>query len=112
FDGSAIETPSRITQHLAQIFADHTPARYVSKLREIRPLDAGGALLRAVVGMVPPGTDDVEPELNAVQVLVAVRTDAGFRVAHFQNTPARFDGRPDEVASLTDELHTVLRGEA
>ena len=84
----------------------------MSKLREIRPLGADGALLRAVVGMVPPGQDDVEPELNAVQVLVAVRTDAGFRVAHFQSTPARLDGRPDEVASLTDELHAVLRGEA
>jgi hypothetical protein len=54
--------------------------------------------------MVKPGETAVNPTTNAVQSLVAVRTDAGWRVALFQNTPAAFHGRPDESARLTAEL--------
>jgi len=31
-----------------------------------------GAVLRAVVGMVPPGQSDLNPQLNALQTLVAM----------------------------------------
>ena len=112
FDGSSNKTPAAITEHLQGIFADHVPATYVSKIREIRPLGSHAVLLRAVVGMVPPDASDIKPDLNAVQVLVAELGDDGWRVAHFQNTPARFDSRPDAASALTEELQTVLRGEA
>jgi uncharacterized protein (TIGR02246 family) len=112
FDGSCIETPATVVEHLASIFRDHEPARYVWKIREIRDLGSGVALLRSVVGMVPPGAADINPEVNAVQGLVAVRSDDGWRLAHFQNTPAAFHGRPEAAAELTAELRALLAADS
>jgi len=53
------------------IFADHTPAQYVAKVRSIELLTPTVALLRAVVGMIPPGESDLNPERNAHQTLLA-----------------------------------------
>jgi uncharacterized protein (TIGR02246 family) len=111
FDGTPVESRSSITEHLRSIFADHQPARFVPKVREIRPLAPDVVLLRSVVGMVPPGASDIEPRVNAVQSLTAVDTGDGWRVAHFQNTPATFDGRPEEVDALSAELRAVLGAE-
>jgi uncharacterized protein (TIGR02246 family) len=108
YDGSSVETANAIAEHLQAIFADHVPATYVAQVREIRPLGKGVALLRSVVGMVPPEGSDINPERNAVQALVAVHTDGGWRVAHFHNTPAAFHGRPEEAEALTTELRSVL----
>jgi hypothetical protein len=58
--------------------------------------------------MVPPGATDIKPEVNAIQVLVAVRRDGVWRVAHFQNTPAAFHGRPEAAKALTEELRVEL----
>jgi uncharacterized protein (TIGR02246 family) len=107
FDGSPVDSRASITEHLAGIFADHQPAAYVAKVREVRDLGAGAALLRAVVGMVPPGKSAIEPKVNAIQSLVVVDGDGGLRVAHFQTTPAAFHGRPDAVDALTEELQVV-----
>jgi uncharacterized protein (TIGR02246 family) len=108
FDGSCVESAASIAEHLEAIFADHTPATYVAKVREVRELGPGVALLRGVAGMVPPDGDDIVPERNVVQALVAVETSDGWRVAHFCNTPAAFDGRPEEAEALTAELRAVL----
>lgn len=108
FDGSYVETPASIAQHLRSIFADHRPATYVAKVREIRQLGAGVALLRSVVGMVPPGGTDINPNTNAVHVVVAVERDSSWRVAQFQNTPAAYHGRPEEADALTAELREGL----
>jgi hypothetical protein len=43
-------------------------------------------------------------ERNAVQLLLAIRDDSGWRAAAFQNTPARLDGRPEAVKAMTGEL--------
>jgi hypothetical protein len=65
-------------------------------------------MLRAVAGMVPPGASEIKPEVNTIQVLVAVEDDDGaWKIAHFQSTPASFDGRPEAVAALTAELEAV-----
>jgi uncharacterized protein (TIGR02246 family) len=104
FDGSGIEGAASIAEHLGAIFADHDPARYVAVVREVRSLGAEATILRAVAGMVPPGATEPEPELNTVHVLVAVPRADGWRAAHFQSTPARYDGRPDAAAALTAEL--------
>ncbi len=111
FDGSCVETPPRIVDHLSFIFRDHDPATYVAKVREVRSLGERGALLRGVAGMVPPGSDDIKPEVNAIQTLVAVATDQGWEIAHFQNTPAAFDGDPEAAAALTAELRAVRADE-
>jgi uncharacterized protein (TIGR02246 family) len=98
-----------IRSELARIFADHTPAAYVARVREVRTLDSGAMLLRAVAGMVPPGQIALKPERNVVQSLVAVLEDGEPCVALYQNTPARFDGRPQLAEQLTAELTAVLR---
>ena len=109
FDGSPIETKASIVEHLSGIFADHQPATYVAKVREVRELAPGVALLRAVVGMVPPGATDINPSVNAVQLMVAVATSDAWRVAHLQSTPAAFHGRPEAVDALSDELRAEAR---
>ena len=108
FDGSCVEGAAGIAEHLGAIFEDHQPARYVARTREVRTLCPTVTLLRAVAGMVPPDADDVQPELNTVHLLVAVRDSDGWRVAHLQATPARFDGRPEEQEALTAELRVLL----
>lgn len=111
FDGSSVNGRDEIEAHLSHIFANHEPARYVAKVREIRTLSDDVVLLRAVVGMVPPGADDIKPEVNAVQTLVAVRQgqDEDWAIALLQSTPARFDGRPEEAERLTAELRELHR---
>lgn len=107
FDGSSVEGREAIVEHLDVIFTDHDPARYVAKIREIRELAPTVAMLRAVAGMVPPGGTEIKPEVNAIQELVAVTDEGAWKIAHFQNTPASFDGRPEAVAALTAELEAV-----
>jgi uncharacterized protein (TIGR02246 family) len=55
FDGSDPTGRATIEQEQKAIFADHTPAQYVAKVRSIKLLSPTVALLRAVVGMIPPG---------------------------------------------------------
>jgi uncharacterized protein (TIGR02246 family) len=109
YDGSPVDGRSAIESHLAAIFADHTPATYVGIVRELRPVGPSVALLRAVVGMVPPTGGDINPERNAVQSLVAAERDGRWQVELFHNTPAAFHGRPDDAAKLTEELRQAHR---
>ena len=75
----------------------------------MRFLSTDIALLRAVVGMVPPGQNDINPVVNAIQSLVAVKDKDIWRIALFQNTPAQFHGRPELAEELTKELWQLLR---
>jgi uncharacterized protein (TIGR02246 family) len=113
FDGSQVNGKTEIQKHLSGIFADHRTASYVTIIREIRFLSPEVCLLRSVVGMVPPGEQQINPATNAVQSLIAVKQDEDFRIAMFQNTPAAFHGRPENVKQLTKELQDHLeRGES
>ncbi len=108
FDGSQMNGRAEIESNLSQIFADHQTAAYVCKIREVRLLTPEVAILRAVVGMIPPGQSDINPAVNAIQTLVAVKHDEPWRAALFQNTPAQFHGRPDLARALTEELRQLL----
>jgi uncharacterized protein (TIGR02246 family) len=108
FDGSQINGRAEIEAHLNQILADHMTASYVSKVQEVRFLSAETAILRAVVGMIPHGQTDLNPAVNAIQTLVAVRHEGEWKVALFQNTPAAFHGRPEAVEQLTQELRQLI----
>jgi uncharacterized protein (TIGR02246 family) len=109
FDGSQLEGRAEIEQKLRRIFMDHPTASYVSKIRGIQFLSPDVALLRAVVGMVPAGQADLNPAVNAVQSMVAVRKPDQWRIHLFQNTPAAFHGSPEMSEHLTEELRQVLR---
>jgi uncharacterized protein (TIGR02246 family) len=104
FDGSQVDGSRAIEAHLAGVFGDHTPARYVAVVREVRSLGPTSALLRAVAGMVSPGQIELKPALNAIQSLVATHDGERWRIELFQNTPAALHGRPAAVAALTEEL--------
>jgi uncharacterized protein (TIGR02246 family) len=109
FDGTQVFGQAEIGAHLSEIFSHHQTAHYVSIVREVRSLTEGATILSAVAGMVPPGKDDINPEVNAVQTLVATRKSGTWKIALFQNTPAAFHGRPDAAKKLTEELRAALR---
>jgi len=109
FDGSAMNGRAEIRGSLEGIFGTHQTARYVAKVREIRRLGSDILLVRAVVGMVPPGKAELNPGVNAIQSLVAAGRGADMRIALLHNTPAAFHGRPELAEELTRELTDVLR---
>ena len=108
FDGSSMSGQAEIAATLGQIFADHITAAYIARVRDIRLLAPDVALLRAVVGMVPPGQPDINPAVNALQTLVVVLRVDEWRIALLQNTPAQFHGRPAMSEALTRELRELL----
>lgn len=108
FDGSQINGKHEIARVLRQIFIQHKTATYVSIVREIRILSDSVAILRSIAGMIPRGRTDINPEANGIQSLVAQKVDGEWRIAHFQNTPAAFHGRPELVDDMCDELRQAL----
>ncbi len=108
FDGSEMKGHREIEEALSAIFADHETGRYVGKVRDERIVAGAVALLRAVAGLVPAGKSDLNPELNAIQTLVAKREDGGWQILQFQNTPAQLHGRPEDAEALTNELRALV----
>jgi len=108
FDGSQMNGRAEIATQLRAIFANHPTAAYVAKVREVRELDPLVILLRAVVGMIPPGKTELNPAVNAIQSLVIV-LDPEPKLALLHNTPAAFHGRPHLAEQLTQELTGVVR---
>src|SRR5687767_11634322 len=109
FDGSQINGKSDIELEMEKIFKDHETSQYIWKVQDVKLLNNGTALLRAVVGMVPPGKRDIKPDVNAIQSLIATLQSGSWKISLFQNTPARFDGRPELVEKLNSELREVLK---
>lgn len=109
FDGSQMNGRGQIASELRAIFANHSTAAYVAKVREVRQIDSQVALLRAVVGMVPSGKAELNPAVNAIQSLLLVLESGQPKIALLHNTPAAFHGRPRLGEQLTQELTGVVR---
>jgi uncharacterized protein (TIGR02246 family) len=109
FDGSEMHGRAEVESALGQIFAHHQTATYVARVVESRSITADIALIRAHVGMVPPGKSDLNPDVNAIQVLVAIQRDKRWEAELLQNTPAAFHGRPELKERFTEELRAQLR---
>jgi uncharacterized protein (TIGR02246 family) len=107
FDGSEAQGPRTIHEQLAPIFRDHPTKRFVHVIREVRPVTGDVVLLRAVAGMVPRDSLELDESKNVVQSLVMRKERAGWRIVLFQNTPARLDGRPEAVAAMSKELRAA-----
>jgi hypothetical protein len=90
FDGSEMKGRHEIEQSLGAIFAGDV------------------AMLGAVAGLVPAGKPDLNPQLSAIQTLIAKRGCSGWRILQFQNTPAQFHGRPEDAEALTHELRALV----
>ncbi|OAI41572.1 hypothetical protein AYO38_00635 [bacterium SCGC AG-212-C10] len=109
FDGSTMNGSAEIREQISAVFANHQPAQYVAIVRRVRLIGDGVAVLHAVAGLVPPGGDDVLHEVNAVQLLTAVRDDGRWLAAAYQNTPAAYHGRPELAGQLSAELREEFR---
>lgn len=110
FDGSTHIGRTGIEHDLDQIFSNHKVAAFVTIVRDCRLLTYDIGLLRATVGMVPPGGDDIKPEVNAVQVAVACRSNTGeWKIAHLHNTPVALPRQPELKEKLTGELRNAYK---
>lgn len=109
FDGSTMNGRQAIVESVRAIFKDHRTAAYVAKVREVRELGADVVLVRAVVGMRPPGSAELNQAVNAIQSVAMTGQGASLRVALLHNTPAAFHGRPELAEQLTRELTDVLQ---
>lgn len=109
FDGSQMEGHERIETELSKIFAQHPTPTFVAKVNNVRFLYDETAIVDAVAGLIPRGQNDIDPSLNAIQAMVATWHRGQWRIAHFQNTPAAFHGRPELADQLTQELREQLR---
>jgi uncharacterized protein (TIGR02246 family) len=107
FDGSEAQGSQTIFEHLAPIFRDHPTKRFVYAVREIRLLTEDVALLRAIAGMVPRDSLELDESKNVIQSLVVRRENGDWRIVLFQNTPARLDGRPEAVTAMSKELRAA-----
>jgi uncharacterized protein (TIGR02246 family) len=111
FDGSQMNGQPEIRKELSRIFADHKVSTYVGIVREVRRLNENVFILRAVGGMLPPGKEEINPKVNAIQNMVAVKDGEGFCIVLYQNTPATFHERPELSKELTEELQRVADNE-
>jgi uncharacterized protein (TIGR02246 family) len=104
FDGSEMNGKNVILLQLSKIFTDHPTARYVTIIRKTQMLANDVVLVRAHVGMIPPGKHDIDPAKNAIQVMIARIQGNSGKILLFQNTPAQYHGRPEAQNELTAEL--------
>ena len=110
FDGTQHTGRGTIHEQLAAIFASHPTQPYIAKIIGVTTVTTDVAIVRAIAGMAPPGKQELEPKLHAIQRLTAVQRAGIWQVALFQTTPAQYHGRPDDLAKLTAELDAVRRG--
>jgi uncharacterized protein (TIGR02246 family) len=107
-DGSELRGREAIASVHRKVFADRPTGIFIGKVRNVFFLSPDCAVVMAVAGMVLPGQCDLDPQRNAIQTLVAVRRDGAWRAAVFQNTPARFNEKPEAAKQLTEELRRLL----
>ena len=111
FDGSQVTGSKEIEKHLAPIFRDHPTHRFVHIVREVKLLTEDVGFIRAVAGMVPRNDTKIDPTKNAVQTVLARMNRGKWKIELFQNTPARLDGRPNEVRAMTKELQAIVKAQ-
>lgn len=107
FDGSTMVGRDEVRVTLDAIFRDHATQPYVTKICSVRMISFHTGVVHAIVGMIPPGADDLKPELNAVQTAVIASETEHWQIQLFQNTPAQYHGRPEQVEAHTEELRQV-----
>lgn len=109
FDGTIMRGRREIEFALGTLFAQHPTPRYYGKVRSVTLPKRDVATVNAVAGMVPRGARELDPDLNAVQTMVALRHGDEWRIASFVTTPAAFHGRRSEREALTDELRALVK---
>ena len=109
FDGTHHRGRLSIAADLRAVFGSHQTPAYVAVVRSVRPVTADVAVLIANAGMIPPGGNDLDPDLHTVHTMVAVDEGRGrWRISLFQATPAAWHGHPHLREELTEELRGLL----
>jgi len=109
YDGSVHDGRERIASDLEAVFADHQTARYVGVVKSVRMIGDSAAVLHAIAGLVPRGSNEVNAAVNSHQTLTACKdADGVWRIVLFQNTPAQFHGRPELLEDMTEQLQMAL----
>ncbi|HET9241458.1 MAG TPA: SgcJ/EcaC family oxidoreductase [Oligoflexus sp.] len=103
-DGTHHSGAQEIEESIARIFRDHATPPFLIKVKSIRMLTADVAQLEALVGMIPPGKEELDPKLHAFQVMTAVRRTRRWTIKHLQNTPAQLHSQPGALDALSHEL--------
>jgi uncharacterized protein (TIGR02246 family) len=111
-DGNETAGRFAIELGVTQSFEGCPMRPYIGIVREVRMLADGVALVSAAAGMYPPGSYRVDPSVNTLQTLLAVRERGRWRAMLYQNTPALFRGRPDLAQQLTIDLDRALQRSA
>ena len=111
FDGSSISGPADIERHLASVFRDHPTPKFAFIIRDVKLLGEAVGLVRAIAGMATRDSSEINSSQNAVQTMLARKQRSLWKVELFQNTPARLDGRPEEVAAMTRELEAAVKAQ-
>jgi uncharacterized protein (TIGR02246 family) len=94
FDGSHLKGREEIASFHRPLFATHLKGTHlIGRVKNIRILSSGVALIHAVGGTVKRGKAGPAPERNSIQTLVATKCGIEWRFAAFQNTRVRPIGR-------------------
>lgn len=110
FDGTHLKGRHEIISFHQQLFDTYVKGtRLVGKVRSVRFLTPDVAIMHAVGGTIMADQNDIDPDRNSVQTLVAKKGVKGeWRLAAFQNTRAQYLGRPEQSQALTEELRMLL----
>ncbi len=109
YDGTHHHGRLAIAADLRQIFGSHQTAAYVAVIRSVRSAAPGVAVLLAHAGMIPPGGNDLDPDLHTVHTMVATDEGGGrWKIALLQATPAAWHQHPEARDALTEELRGLL----
>ena len=111
FDGSAMNGRAEIASTLSTVFQNERTGLYAARVRDVRDIAPGVVLLRAIVGMVPPDSGELNLVVNATQSVVFVERGNDVKVALLQSTPAAFHGRSEVAEVLTLELEQIRRSQ-
>jgi uncharacterized protein (TIGR02246 family) len=110
FDGTHLRGRQQIASFHQQLFETYVKgSRLVGKIRDVRFLTPGVAVMHAVGGTIMEGQTDLEPERNSIHTLVLKKGDDDrWCIVTFQNTRAQYIGRPEMKDELTKELREEL----
>jgi uncharacterized protein (TIGR02246 family) len=103
FDGSETRGRAAIGSEMTRIFADHATGEYVGKVRDVLQVSNDVALLRAAAAVIPPVRPTSTPPSTPSRGC-STRSNSGWEIVLYHNTPAQFHGRPEMVERLTAVL--------
>ena len=80
----------------------------IGKVRNIRYLTPGIAVIQAVGGLLLQDQLNLEPTRNSVHTIVAVVERGTWKIAALQNTRVAYIGSQDATEKLAAELRKLL----